>query len=145
MSEEEREILARIVLAITLRVALLCVIPLLIAIGLAVHESRARSDANRELIAANAEIRLRLVRGFKRSDVLNCRAAEKLKEQNRAEAKRDYRRLDETLGLLGIPHTPAIEARALEELQTKLRRNKKRVGPGRYGCGDLPPRFGEGG
>jgi hypothetical protein len=45
MSEDEREVLAKIIMAVTLRVAALVVVPILIVIMFAVHEGRARADA----------------------------------------------------------------------------------------------------
>jgi hypothetical protein len=142
---EEGVILARIVNVVALRTAMLCLIPVLVAIGFSVHEARVRSADNRALIADAVRTRERIVRGFKRTDVLTCRVAETLKEQNRAEAKRNFARLDQTLALFGIPKTPAVEARALSDLREALDRNRRGLGGGQYGCGDLPPKFGEGG
>jgi hypothetical protein len=142
---DEGKILARLVNIVALRTAMLCVIPMLVAIGFSVHEARARSDDNRARIADAVQTRERIVRGFKRTDVLGCRAAETLKEQNRSEAKRNFSRLDETLKLFGIQKTQAVEARALADLRDALDRNRRGLGAGQYGCGDLPPKFGEGG
>lgn len=52
IDENQRKLLTDIVLAVTLRVAALMLIPLLVAVALSVRESRERTKANKALIVA---------------------------------------------------------------------------------------------
>jgi hypothetical protein len=53
-----------------------------------------------------------------------CEEIEKLKLQNREEAREDYRRLDETLELLKLERTDQIVRRAKLERDGELARNR---------------------
>lgn len=127
-----------VVLAVSLRLAALLLIPSLVAVGLVWQESRARSDANRERIAESSALRRELARGFKRADVISCRERESLKAQNREDARETFRNLERTLRLLMVENTPEIQAIARATLQRDLTRNPARLG----GCGNLPPKLG---
>lgn len=78
---------------------------------------------NKKRITEAAEIRRDLFRELERADLRLCLTQEKLKTQNRTDAKENFSRLDENLELLQIPKTPAIVQRARENLERDLKRN----------------------
>lgn len=134
-----RRFYLKIATAVALPLAFVALIPALIGIYLVDKEAEERTAENRTLIARlekaereQAEAADARRADFTRADVLVCRAVEKLKAGERARAQESYRRLDETLALLGIRRTPAIEERALQDLDRSLRRYRS------TNCGELP-------
>lgn len=105
--------------------------------GYQLKQVRDLSQSNKQLFIDSQAQRKVLVRGFKRADVRLCRTQELLKAQNRAEARRSFRRLDETLALLQLEKSPTIIAAARAEKERKLKLNA----PHKGGCGKLPPKI----
>lgn len=76
-------------------------------------KNEAQDAVRRELLATLTE-----------ADRLACARIEQLKAQNRMDARREFEQLDATLELLGLEATPAIVARAREDLARSLERNR---------------------
>ena len=66
---------------------------------------------------------------IKKEALIACLDNEKQNDHLRDEAREDYARLDETLELLGIKKTPAIERRARQNRDETLRRFRERKCP----------------
>ena len=103
-----------------------------IAVQWSNHNIDKRIDAAEKRIRANTatneqqnEIRRELVAHFKKTDARICMFINALRTENRREAQLDFDSLDADLRLIGIEKTPAIVARATEELTRALNRNQE--------------------
>lgn len=108
------------------------VVAAVIAVQWSNHNIDKRIDAAEKRIRANTatneqqnEIRRELVAHFKKTDARICMFINALRTENRREAQLDFDSLDADLRLIGIEKTPAIVARATEELTRALNRNQE--------------------
>jgi hypothetical protein len=72
INETQRHLLTEVVLAISIRIALLCFIPSIIAIGFTYYEARERSMTNRALIEETNDLREQRLEDAAVSDHLLC-------------------------------------------------------------------------